>query len=258
MTPPSRPRGMFTELTEGVYWFLVIDVMLVLAAVPTLLVWTLLSPGPLSSPVFVIAALPLLPAIAAALYACRAWREDQELVPARQFLRGYRLNALDSLRVGGPVVLVLALAAFNLTYAGAAGTSMLNIVFLVLGAAALLVLARALSIISRFSFRARDVFRLSAFTLLVKPLSTLALVSLGVLTLGIILLIGEFMLLFTASLLVFALWASERKIAAMLTEQFVSPAGGPAVAPEAGPAGGPAVGPEAGPEISSAESSPQD
>ena len=57
-----------------------------------------------------------------------------------------------------------------------------------------------------------------------------------------ILLIGEFLLLVTVSLLVFALWASERKVAEMLTEQFVSPAGGPAVDPE----------------ISSAESSPQD
>lgn len=228
MTPPRRPRGLFTELTEGVYWFLVIDVMLVLAAAPTLLVWTLISPGLLSSLVFVIAALPLLPAIAAALYASRAWREDHELLPARQFLRGYRLNALDSLRVGAPVLLVLGLAALNLTYAEATGTSLLNIVFLVVGAAALLLLARALAIVSRFSFRTRDVFRLSAFTLLVKPLSTLALVSLGVLTLGIMLLIGEFLLLFTASLLVFALWASERKVAEMLTEQFVSPAEGAA------------------------------
>lgn len=224
MTPPRRPRGLFTELTEGVYWFLAIDVMLVLSAVPTILLWTLLAPGPLSSVLFVIAALPLLPAITAALYACRAWRDDQELIPARQFLRGYRLNALDSLRVGTPPLLVLSLAAFNLTYADAAGTSFLNVVFLVLGAAALLMLARALSIVSRFSFRTRDVFRLTAFTLLVKPLSTLALVSLGVLTLGIIVLIGEFLLLVTASLLVFALWASERPVAQLLTERFISPA----------------------------------
>ena len=44
------------------------------------------------------------------------------------------------------------------------------------------------------------------------------------LVLGIVLLVGEFLLLFTASLLVFALWASERPVAQLLTEQFVSPA----------------------------------
>lgn len=32
MTPPRRPRGLFTEITEGVYWFVVVDVMIVLAA----------------------------------------------------------------------------------------------------------------------------------------------------------------------------------------------------------------------------------
>ena len=223
MTPPRRPRGLFTDLTEGVYWFLALDVLLVLAAAPTLVVWTVMSPGPVSSLLFVLAALPMLPALAAGLYACRSWREDGELIPARHFLKGYRLNAADSLMVGTPVLLVLALLAFNLTYAEGGGTSLLTIVFLVVAAAALLVLARVLSIVSTFSFRVRDVFRLAAFTLLVKPLSTLALLSLGVLVLGIVRLVGESLLVFPAALLVFALWVSERPVTQLLTEQFVSP-----------------------------------
>src|SRR5699024_1092352 len=56
------------------------------------------------------------------------------------------------------------------------------------------------------------------------PLATLALLSLGVLALGIILVVGEFLLLVTASLLAFALWAAERPVAQLLTEQFVTPA----------------------------------
>ena len=240
MTPPHRARGLLTEITEGVYWFLVIDVLLVLAAAPAILLWTLLSPGPLSSALFVVAGLPLLPALCAALYACRAWREDQELVPARQFLRGYRVNAPDSLRVGTPVLLVLALVAFNLSYSPAPRSGLLTVAFLILGSLALLVLVRALSIVSRFSFRTRDVFRLTAFTLLVKPLSSLALVSLGVLTLGSILLVGEFLLLATASLLVYALGASERPVAQLLPEQFISPAGQAegGIAADARPLGG--------------------
>ena len=68
----------------------------------------------------------------------------------------------------------------------------------------------------------RDTLRLTAFTLLVTPLSTLALLSLGVLTLGIVLMAGEFMLPVVASLLVFALWASERPVVRLLTEQFTT------------------------------------
>lgn len=222
MTSSHRSRGLFTDLTEGVYWFLVLDVMLLVAAAPTVLLWTVMSPGPLGSLLFVIAALPLLPALSAGLYACRSWREDRDLSPARQFLRGYRLNALDSLRVGTPALLVVALAAFNLTRSSSPGLGAGETAFLVVGAAALLVLLRALAIVSRFSFRVRDVLRLSVFTLLVRPLSTLALLSLGVLTLGIVLAVGEFLLLATASLLVFALWSSERPVAQLLTVQFTT------------------------------------
>lgn len=226
MSAPRRPRGLFTEITEGVYWFLVLDVMLALSAAPTALLWLLLSPGPMRALLFVLAALPLLPALAAGLYACRTWRVEKELSPVRQFLRGYRLNAVDSLAVGAPLLAVLGLIAFNLTYttALASGTGALRIALLALGALGLLVLVRALSIVSQFSFRVRDVYRLSAFTLLVKPLSTLALLSLGVLSLGVMLVIGEFMLLVVASLLVFALWASERPVTALLTEQFTASA----------------------------------
>ena len=56
MTSSRRSRGLFTDLTEGVYWFLVLDVMLLVAAAPTLLLWTVMSPDPLGSLLFVIAA----------------------------------------------------------------------------------------------------------------------------------------------------------------------------------------------------------
>src|SRR5699024_6657557 len=166
MTPPRRPRGLFHEITEGIYWFLVVDVLLVLASAPTLLLWTMLGTGWLTALWFMLAALPMLPAVAAGLYACRAWREDRELIPARHFLRGYRLNALDSLKVGAPLLLVLGVLGVNLTQGGSAGAGALGAVFLVLGAVALLLLVRVLSIVSSFSFRSIDIFRLAAFTLL--------------------------------------------------------------------------------------------
>ncbi|GAA1485978.1 DUF624 domain-containing protein [Brachybacterium fresconis] len=221
MTSPRRSRGLFTEITEAVYWFLVIDVMLVLASAPTIVVWALIARGELNALLFTIAALPLLPAISAALYTWRVRSTDDELVPARRFLHGYRVNLRDSLMAGVPALLVLGLLLFNIAHGGAAGTRALNAVFLVLAVLVLLVLTRALSIVSAFSFRTIDVFRLTAFTLLTKPLSTLALISLGVLTLGLMVVVGEFLLLVTASLLTFALWASEKPVSQLLTERFV-------------------------------------
>lgn len=222
MTPPRRSRGLFTEITETVYWFLVIDVLIVLASAPTIVLWALIAQGQLNALLFAIASLPLLPAISAALYAWRARSMDQELIPARRYLRGYRVNLLDSLKAGTPVVLVLGLLLFNIANGEAAGTRFLNVVFFALGVVALLLLTRILSIVSVFAFRTIDVFRLAAFTLLTRPLATLALLSLAVLTLGIIVVVGEFLLVVTASLLTFALWVSEKPISQLLNEKFVA------------------------------------
>ncbi|WP_198683976.1 hypothetical protein [Brachybacterium sp. YJGR34] len=228
MTPASRRRGFFLEIAEGLYWFLVVDVMIALSATPTVVVWLLLQPGPLSPVLFVLAALPLLPAATAALHAVHRWRAEPEgeLEPARQYLRGYRATVLESLRVGGPLLALLALVSLQLASWEPAGAGALRATLLVLGGLSLLILLRGLSIVSRFTFRVRDVYRLTVFTLLTRPLSTLALLSLGVLTLGILLVVGEFLLPVAASLLALALWASERPVAQLITEQFVAAPGG--------------------------------
>lgn len=223
MTPPPKPRSVFMSITEGTYWFLVIDVLLMLAAAPTVLVWSVLGIDPANTLLLLLSALPVPPAVSAALYAWRRRSEDPDPVPASRFLHGYRVNLRDSLAVGAPALLILGILALNITYGAALGTASLSAAFLAIGALVLLVLVRALTIVSHFSFRIRDVLRLSAFTLLTKPLSTLALLSLGVLALGLMHFVGEFALLLAASLLTYALWQSEKPIAQLLRERFIRP-----------------------------------
>lgn len=231
MTSVRQNRSVLTGVTEWVYWLVTIDVLLVVACSPTILAWTLLTAEPSSVLLLVVATLPVVPAVSAALYAWRRRSEDPDLVPASRFLRGYRLNLLDSLKVGVPAVLVLGILSANVTFGAQLGTASFNAAFLVLGALVLVVLVRALTIVSNFSFRLVDVLRLSVFTLLTKPLSTLALLSLGVLTLGLVQFIGSFMLLLAGSLLTVALWHSEKPVARLLRERFVSPDEEPVPAP---------------------------
>lgn len=231
MTPPRPPRSVFTALTEGVYWFVVIDVLLVLACAPTVLAWGLLTPDASRVMALVLATLPVAPAVSAALHAWRARSTDSDLVPASRFLRGYRATVVDSLKLALPATVILAVLSANISYGKVLGTASLSSAFLVLGVLVLLVLVRALTISSQFTFRFVDVLRLAVFTLFARPLSTLALLSLGVLTVGLTFVVGGFALLLTGSLLTFALWNSERPVSRLLTEQFVRPA------PEPQPAG---------------------
>lgn len=231
MTSPSQNRSVLTSVTEGIYWLVTIDVLLVLACSPTILAWTLLPAGPSNVLVLVLAGAPLVPAVSAALYAWRRWSEDPDLVPASRFLHGYRVNLLDSLKIGMPAVIVLGILTANVTFGAQLGTAGFNVAFLILGALVLLLLVRALTIVSHFSFRLVDSLRLSVFTLFAKPLSTLALVSLGVLTFGLVQVVGGFALLLTGSLLTAALWHSEKPVARLLRERFVTPDEEPTTAP---------------------------
>ena len=91
-----------------------------------------------------------------------------------------------------------------------------------LAAMVVLLLTRALSITSALSFRYVDVLRLAIFTLLTMPLRTLALVSLGILVIGISLFLGDYAFLFLASVLTCVLQRSERPVIRRLREQFTA------------------------------------
>ncbi|MFC7455915.1 DUF624 domain-containing protein [Brachybacterium sp. GCM10030267] len=223
MTEPTRDdRTTFTRVTEGIYWFLVVDVLIVLASSPTIVVWLLLAREASNIPLYLASLLLALPAISAALYAWRKRAEDPDPIPVRIFLRGYRQNALDSLKVGVPAALVLMVLSINIAYGDSAGTGALILAFAILAAIVVLIAARGLSIVSTFRFRLVDALRLSVFTLLTMPLRTLSLISLGVLVAGISLFVGDYAFLFLASLLTFAVWTSEKPVLARLRAEFVA------------------------------------
>ncbi|MFC7376781.1 MULTISPECIES: hypothetical protein [unclassified Brachybacterium] len=223
MTPSPASRSLFIALTEGTYWFLVIGVLLALGSSPTLLAWMLLGDAPSTAFVQTIAAVPLAPAVTAALHAWRARAQDPEPVPAARFLHGYRATVVDSLKVAVPAAVVLGVLATNLSHGYAVGTQGLNLAFVVIGALVLVVSVRALTIASGFSFRLPDLVRLSFHTSVTMPRPTVSLVCLGIVTLGIVHVAGVLTVLLAAPLLTFALWWSQQPVAHVIRERFVSP-----------------------------------
>lgn len=228
MSDPARrsvaardDRSTFTRVTEGVYWVLVIGLLLIVATLPTIVTWMLLPRDMSSVPLYGVSALFVPPALSAALFAWSRRAEDPDPVPLKVFVRGYRVNLRDSLGIGAPTLLILGVLAINLAGGASAGTTGLGPLFIVLAVLVLLIAARALSISSRLGFRLRDVLRLSVFSLLTMPLRTLALVSLGVLTAGISLYIGDFAVAILGAPLTFGLWWSEQPVLSRLRRDFV-------------------------------------
>jgi hypothetical protein len=178
--------GLLPRWSAVVYWFLVVEGLLLLTALPGLVLVQVLDRDASNIPLFALACVPFGPAVAAALFAWRVFARDRDLSPARHFWRGYRLDVLDVLRWWVPMLVVLAVIAVNLTHLSAAGLP--AALGIALGALALFLVlwsGHAMVLSALFSFRTRDVARLGAYFVASKPLVTLGFVSVLVLAVGL-------------------------------------------------------------------------
>ncbi|WP_250444618.1 DUF624 domain-containing protein [Actinotalea sp. C106] len=219
--------GTLSRVAGRVYWFLVIEGMLLLTLSPGLVLAFWLAPDASNLPLFALAAVPVGPALAAAFYAWRRFGEDRESSPRKEFHRGYGLNLADALRAWVPAVVVLLVLAINLTFQGSAGVggSVAGPVALLQVGLAVLVLlwaVRMLSVTSVFSFRWRDAARISLHTVLVRPLSSLALFSYSVLVVGLTVVTFDAVVVLLASVLTFAVVRSEAPVLGYVRERFVA------------------------------------
>ncbi|WP_433202586.1 hypothetical protein ACQP00_32615 [Dactylosporangium sp. CS-047395] len=207
-----------------VYTLLVVEVLFVLAAAPGLVVLLLLDRDASNVPLFVVCAVPLGPAVSAAVYAVHRRRSDlADLHPARAFLRGYRLNVLGVLRVWLPALAVLAVVFVSLVNRAAARIPGWWVGALwVLAAVVVLWSANALVISSLYVFRAADVARLAAYFLAHCPGVALGTAGLLLTAGAITFLASEAFVLLPASLFIAALVLVCRPMCAEIERRFVA------------------------------------
>lgn len=172
--PAEQASGPFGRATAFVFWHLVVGVLLCVTSLPSVVLLLLLDRRAGNAFLVPFLLVPYGPVLSAALYALRARTRGDEQRPARAFVRGLRLNAVDVLRVWVPAMLVLAVVVGAVTAALASGMPVGYVAMLLVLAVLVVVWAfDALLIASFYSFRARDVARLAAF-FLVRPVRTFA------------------------------------------------------------------------------------
>ncbi|MFL6116322.1 MAG: DUF624 domain-containing protein [Catenulispora sp.] len=160
-------QGPLARVTAPIYTFLVVDLLLVAATLPALVPLVALDRDASNAPLVVACALPVGPALSAALYALRRRGHDlTELHPAAAFWRGYRMNFGGVLRLWVPWLAVMALIAENLSHIKAARVpGWWTAVLVVVAVVGMLWMINALLITSLFAFRPVDVARLAAYFL---------------------------------------------------------------------------------------------
>lgn len=163
--------GTLARAVARVHTLLVVDVLLLAASLPGLVPLVLLDRDASNLPLVAACAVPLGPAVSAALYTLHHQRPDlTDLRPAALFWRGYRRGFAPVLRVWLPSVAWLAVLGVNLAHFPAAGVPGWWAVLLVLVAGAVALGAtNALVITTLFAFRTRDVARLALYFLVRTP-----------------------------------------------------------------------------------------
>jgi hypothetical protein len=180
------------RVTAVVYWYVMVEALLVVAVLPGALGSLFLERTPGNAALFALCLVPVGPAVSAALFALRDRTRAEGLTPASSFWRGYRLNWADALKVWIPALVAGVVLLLGLANVGAGGVpGWFAGVLVVVGVGLALWVVNALVIVSFFGFRTRDVARLAAHFLGARPLVTLGSLSLLVLAAGIVTLTTE-------------------------------------------------------------------
>jgi hypothetical protein len=185
-------EGVLGRATAVVYWYLIVEVLLVVAVLPGVVASLFLERSAANAALFALCLVPVGPAVSAALFALRDRTRAEGLTPASSFWRGYRLNWADALKVWVPGLIATVVILLGLANVGAGGVPGWYAGALVVVAVGLLLwMVNALVIVSFFGFRTRDTVRLAAHFLGARPLVTLGSLSLLVLAAGIVALSTE-------------------------------------------------------------------
>lgn len=222
--PVESLPGPLSRWSVVVYWFVVVEVLLVLTSMPAIVAIPVLARDASNIPLAALALVPCGPAVSAALFAWRRFDAERDLSPARHFWRGYRLNVLDTLRVWVPALLVLTVVGLNLANLGALGLpSVLGILNAVIALAVLLWTAHAVVVVSLFGFRLRDVAWIAGYYLFGRPFVTLGALSITVLAGGVVLLTSDWVLVALGSVFTFLLLRNARPLVTDVEQRFVAP-----------------------------------
>lgn len=176
-------RGPLSRGSVVIYRMLVLEAQLLLATLPTSLAVLLLGRDPSNLPLFVLALVPVAPALVAGVAATRAAAADPDLAPGRHFFRAYRRDLVPTLRWALPAALILAVLTVNLTHLGAVeGGAALRPAILLLAVIALIWCGHMTVLTATFRFRTRDAARIALAQILPRFGFSLGVLSLVVIS----------------------------------------------------------------------------
>jgi uncharacterized membrane protein YesL len=185
--------------------------------------------GPLAfGPWMVLVAwVPLGPSFVAAAHCCNRLIAGQDSGMAADYWRALARNAKEALAVWLPLLAVLAIIVFNLgnlQLAGSAIEPALRIALLVLALLVCTVAVNALLLVSRFSFRSRDLFRLAVYCVGAQKRVSLGNCAILFVAASLLVVTSAALSLFIAGALVYVICLNSQPLLQFIEQKFTVPA----------------------------------
>jgi hypothetical protein len=218
-------EGPLARATALIYSLVVVNLLVLLTALPGLVPLVLLAPDASNAPLVALFAIPLGPALSAALFALHQHRGDlADLRPLGRFRRGYRLNAVGALQIWIPYLTGMTVIAVSLAHPESAGVpGWWATLLVVIALVASLWVVNALVITSLYAFRARDVARLAGYFLGRTKRVALGNAGLLVIAAGITYFTSEAVLALFGSVLAYGVLVTSRPMIASVRKDFTAP-----------------------------------
>lgn len=219
--------GTLGRITAAVYRVLVLELLFVATASPGLIFLVALSADPSNAPLLALSFLPVGPAFSATLFAWHSSTSEEHLEPARAFWRGYRLNAVSTLRWLWIPLVAVGILGINIGFLDQVIppglplilTGMAQAVVFVLVAVAAL---HALVISSLYNFRTRDILRLSLRLLRFSPRASIGAAAIVIASAGIVAVGSEIALIALGSIVAAIVLQNAHTLTANIEENYIA------------------------------------
>ncbi|QDP41420.1 YesL family protein [Radiobacillus deserti] len=217
-------QGVLTVLTNYIYWLALVNVYFIACNLLFLFFFLTLIPSFSNILVYCLALIPTGPAIAALFYTLTKLIREKEISPTKDFFYGYKINFFDSLKNWVPMLVILTIITMDIHYLNADPTTrnqiisgILLVLFVLFGTLSIYVI----SISANFSFRVRDIYRLSLYYSFTRMKNTTGNVGIVIITLFLMFIVSDFLLLFIASLVAYAIALNNQAILEDVKQNFV-------------------------------------
>lgn len=227
MDPRDYSNETIYTVTNYIYWFILLTFYFSVTNFLFLILFLFFEWDFSNIILYLLSLVPTGPALSALFYCFKKMVKEKELAPTKDFFQGYRKNFTDALKLWIPSLIIMYILAVDLKYYLVRDTTfakMMTFVFLLLIVLFLLIMLYAVQINTFFVFRIRDIFRLSAYYILMNLKETLGNFGIVIVSLIVANFTSNYILLFCVCVIFYLIFLNSRNVMEDIRINFVKTA----------------------------------